>query len=282
MIKLLFVVMLVAALAFGANDGCTDSSIGIDPGTSGSDAVALTVINDWTQTEQVLGLEIWESSSITILGSDRANLHMVGYNSSTGAPTGVTLPYDSGNTNCFGIVWNNNTDTEVYYTNDWSVTHLYETEDFGVSWASVTSPNGSQARGMDFDGTDYWCTNADGGGLWRFQPGVGQENIAIPEVPTQPSGLAVFPYGGNIGIAVTTYNTHNIYFYEWDGAAISYLGSAACPVSGISSSYGLTYADLNGHLYWSFSDGSNYHIAEISFTITALERSSWGSIKTSF
>ncbi len=239
-------------------------------------------MNDWAQTEQVLGLEIYESSSITILASDRNNLELVGYDPSTGVPTGGTLPYDAGNTNCFGAAWNNNTDTEVYYTNDWSDSFFYETEDFGVSWVTVASPNGNMARGMDFDGTDYWCTNGDGGGLWRFQPGVGQANIAIPEVPTQPSGLAVFPYGGNIGVAVTTYNTHNIYFYEWDGAAMSYLGSAACPVS-VAGSYGLTYADLNGHLYWSYKDGSDvYHLAELTFTITALERSSWGSIKTSF
>ena len=64
---------------------------------------------------------------------------------------------------------------------------------------------------------------------------------------------------------------------------MGYLGSAPCPVSGIVYSYGLAYANTNEHFYWSFLDSSsNYHLVEFSFSITALERSSWGAIKSSF
>ncbi|MEA3267007.1 MAG: hypothetical protein U9P42_08715 [Candidatus Fermentibacteria bacterium] len=281
MIKLLFVVMLVAALSFGADDGCTDSSVGIDPGTSGSDDITLTVINDWTLAggTKALGLDVFEGTEVYILGADNTNMHIQAY-STSGTPVG-TLDLSAANASCFGVAWNDNTDTEGYYTDDWADAVLYYTEDFGSTWTTVTNPASNQARGMAFDGVDYWETNGNGGGLWRFQPGVGEENIAIPEVPTQPSGVAVFPYGGNLGVAVTAYNTLNIYFYEWDGSTMSFLGSAACPGT-VGSSFGLAYSSSNGHMYWSYSDGSNNHLAELSFTITALERSSWGSIKTSF
>ncbi|MCK5036780.1 MAG: hypothetical protein KAS73_12875 [Candidatus Sabulitectum sp.] len=280
MIKLLFVVMLVAALAFGADDGCTDTSIGITPNGSGSDAVTLTVVNDWTLANKALGLDVFEGSTVYILAADNESMHIQAYTTS-GTPS-ATLDLTAANAACFGVAWNDDLTTDAYYTDDWSDTVLYYTEDFGTTWTTAANPAGSSARGMACDGADYWTTNGDGGGLWRFQPGVGAENIAISEPPTQPSGVAVFPYGGNLGVAVTTYNTHNIYFYEWDGSTMSYLGSAACPGS-VSASYGLAYSSSNGHMYWSYKDGSSiYHISELSFTITALERSSWGSIKTSF
>ncbi len=62
---------------------------------------------------------------------------------------------------CFGVSWNNNSLASSYYTNDWINTVLYYTESFGVSWAVLPNPSGNDARGMDFDGTDYWCTNPD-------------------------------------------------------------------------------------------------------------------------
>lgn len=279
--KLLFVIVLVVALAFGADDGCTDSSVGIDPGTSGSDAITLTVVNDWTLPSgtKALGLDMYEGPTPYVLGTDNVNMHIQAYTTS-GTPAG-TLDLTAANAGCFGVAWNDDLTTEGYYTNDWADNVLYYTEDFGTSWTTVPNPAGNDARGMAFDGTNYWTTNGNGGGLWRFLPGVGAENIPISEPPTQPSGLTVFPYGANLGVAVTTYGTHNIYFYEWDGSTISFLGSAACPVS-VSSSYGLAYSASNGHLYWSYIASSNYHLTELTFTITALERSSWGSIKTSF
>jgi hypothetical protein len=274
--KYLVFLLVAATMVFASDDGCTDTSIGSY--SPGSDAISLTLENDWAQSQQVLGLDAVDGS---ILGSDRNGMKLQFYDNSTGAPT-TSIPLDAANTNCFGLAWNNNATTPVYHTNDWTDSYLYYTEDAGTSWATVTAPSGSNARGMDFDGTDYWCTNADGGGLWIFQPGGAQVNVAIPEVPTQPSGLAVFPYEGDLGVAVTTYNTHNFYFYRWDGSNMIYLGSAPCPVSGIAGSYGLTYAP-NGNLYWSYRDGSGvYHLTEVSFSITSLARSSWGAIKTSF
>lgn len=278
--KYFAILLVAAAFALASDDGCTEVSVGVNPGPSGSDDISLTLINDWTQSQQVLGLDVFEDTNVYVLGSDRNGMIIQAYDA--GVPAG-TLALDAANTNCFGVAWNDDLTTDAYYTDDWTDTVLYYTEDFGTSWTTETNPAGNLARGMAHEGTNYWTTNGDGGGLWRFTPGVGQENIAIPEVPTQPSGVAVFPYNGNLGVAVTTYNTFNIYFYEWDGSTMTYIGSAACPVSGIAGSYGLAYSNLDGYMYWSYRDGSSaYHLVQFSFDITALSRSSWGAIKTSF
>jgi len=275
--KYLVFLFAVATLAFAYGDGCNDTGIGsVSPG---SDAVSLTLVNDWTQTHQVLGLDAVGDS---ILSAYPGDSKLQFFNRTTGAPT-TTMPLSSSNGSCFGVVWNNNLTTPVYHTNDWVSSNLFYTEDSGTTWTTLTAPNGNNARGMDFDGTDYWCTNGSGGGLWKFQPGGAKLAVAIPEVPTQPSGLAVFPYEGNLGVAVTSYSTLNFYFYSWDGSSMTYLGSAPCPGTALSSSYGLTYLPANQHLYWSYRDTSdNYHLAELSFSITSLARSSWGAIKTSF
>ena len=278
--KYVLSILVLAAFAFAGNDGCTDSSVGINPPASGTDDVVLTLVNDWALSGKALGLDMFEGTGIYyVLGADNENDYVQAWDATSGTAAG-TLPLDAANGSIFGLAWNNDMDTDTYYTDDWADNVLYYTEDFGVSWTTATNPAGSSGRGMDFDGTDYWCTNGAGGGLYRFQPGVGAENIAIPEVPTQPSGLAVFPNGSDIGVAVTTYNTLNIYFYNYDGSTLSYIGAAACPTA-CSSSLGLTYSETSGNLFWSF-DNSGYHLGEISFNLTSLERSSWGSIKTSF
>ena len=278
--RYLLFILVFAAFAFAGDNGCNGAEVFVNPQGSGSDAVSLTLLNNWTLAEKALGLDAFiDGSTVYILGSDN-DLDIIQAYDVAGNPLG-SFSLDPANDSCFGIVWNNDPDTDTYYTDDWSDNVLYYTEDFGASWTTESNPAGSSARGMDFDGTDYWCTNATGGGLWRFQPGVGQENIAIPEVTTQPSGLTVFPYGANLGIALAAYNDNNIYFYEWNGSTMNYLGSATCPVTN-DGSYGLAYSSVSDTIYWAFRASSVYHLAEFSFSITSLERSSWGSIKTSF
>lgn len=281
--KYLLFILVFVTLSFAAGDGCFETRTVVNPHTSGTDAITLTLVNNWTQSQQVLGLDALEGASeLYVLGVDNENSLVQAYDATSGVIVG-TLSLDAANGGCFGVAWNNDTDSEAYYTNDWAGSNLFYTDDLGSSWTTVANPANNDGRGMDFDGTDYWEAVTGGGGLWRFQPGVGQQNIAISAPPSNTSGLTVFPNGSNLGIAVACYMTYNIYFYEWDGSTIDYLGAAACPVSGISGSYGLAYAETTDTIFWSFKMGtSEYHLAEFSFDLTALERSSWGSIKTSF
>ena len=279
----LFVLML-AAIAFADNDGCNEIGSGAGSHSAGGDDITLVLVNDWVIAEKALGLDIFEDggSAFFILGADNNLDILQAYDATSGTPLGA-LPLSGANGSCFGLAWNNDVANETYYTDDWAGTDLFFTDDFGSTWSTYPNPAGINGRGMDFDGADYWITNGNGGGLWRFQPGVGQENIAIPEVPTQPSGVTVFPNGSNIGVAVTTYNTLSIFFYEWNGSTLAFIGSAPCPASGVASSYGLAYAETNGNIFWSYRDTSdNFRIAEFSFDLVSLEQTSWGAIKSSF
>lgn len=283
--KLFIFAVLIASMAFAVDiNGCTEVGCAINPAPAGNPNMVLTVLNDWNiGTTLTLGIDVYESAEVSyVLAVEKTDMQIQAYDISTGSALG-TLALNPANTACFGIAWNNNPDTDGYYTNDWIGFSLYYTEDFGASWATETNPAGGSGRGMDFDGVNYWETNGSNGGLWRFNPGVGQENIAIPEVSNQPAGLSTFPYNGNTGIALTTYNDPTIHFYEWDGTTMSYIGSAACPVSPIANSFGLAYCYATDTMFWTYKDNSNnYHLAEFSFELTALTRASWGSIKSSF
>ncbi len=282
--KYFLLLLVLAAFTFADNDGCMEIGSGAGSHSAAGDDITLILVNDWVLTGKALGLDIFEdgASSFYILGVDN-NLDVVqAYDATSCTPLG-TLPLSASNGSCFGLAWNNDATNDTYYTDDWGNTNLFFTDDFGITWSTYPNPAGTSARGMDFDGVDYWTTNGSGGGLWRFRPTVGEENIAIPEVPSQPSGVTVFPNGSNVGVAVTAYGTHNIYFYDWDGATLAFIGSAPCPASGVSSSYGLAYAETNGNIFWSYMDtSSGYHIAEFSFNLVSLEQTSWGAIKTSF
>lgn len=275
--------ILVSALALAAGDGFDGNHASIH-GTppAGTDDITLTLLNTWDPVVKALGLDVFEDATDTyVLGVNNNDDLVRAYDAATGAPLG-SLTLDAGNTNAFGIAWNNDPTNDTYYVDDFVSSFLFYTDDFGTSWTTLSNPAGSNARGMDFDGTDYWTTNGEGGGLWRFQPGVGQDNLTIPEVTAQPSGLAVFPYEGDVGVAVTTYNSFNIWFYVWDGVDLTYLGSAPCP-AGCSSSLGLTYSYNTDTMFWSYITGSGYKVSEFSVDFgTALQHDTWGAIKSAF
>ncbi len=263
--KQLFIFLFVTSLAYAA----------------GRTEISLVVVNDWITKDQVLGVDYSQSGSSSRLLAvcGQSSLIRV-YDPVTGQPTGETFPLDSDNEYPWGVVWNESTDGEVLYTDDMVLGNLYCSVDSGTTWTTSINPSGGTGRGLDFDGVDYWSNES--GGLWRFQPGESQQLYNTEEIPTPPSGLTVFPYESNLGIAVTAYTTHQLYFYQWDGSSVSFLGSADCPVTDITTSFGLAAAD-NGNIFWTYKRGSNeYHLAEISFSVQSLQQFSWGSIKASF
>lgn len=273
-----------AMLAFAGLDGQTGSSAPmVSRPVQGTDDISLTVENTFDPVTKALGLDIYEDAAATyVLGTNNVDLIVQAYDAYTGGALG-SLPLDPANSSCFGVAWNNDPVDDTYFTSDWGSSNLFYTEDFGVSWNTYPSPAGSAARGMDFDGTDYWTTNGTGGGLWRFQPGVGESNLSIPEITDQPSGVTTFPYQGDVGVAVTAYNVHSIWFYVWDNTSLTFLGSAPCPLP-CGSSYGLAYSANTDTIFWSYRDtGNNYKISELSFDISvALQQDTWGSIKSTF
>lgn len=281
--RYIILIVAISSLVSANTNGFVDYSSPVDPYPL-ADGIALNSINNWALPYWAMGLEVYyEPGYSVVLGADPEYNMVFAYDGSTGVPTGEVIELDPDNGSCFGIVWDNNPDSPVFCTNDWSTSYIFDTEDFGTNWSSSVNPAGLNGRGMDHDGVDYWMVSIDGPELFRFQPGGSFEIMDIPEVPTLPSGITVFPHEGNVGIAITTYHTHNIYFYQWDGSLLSFIGSAACPASSISLSTGLAFREANGNMYWSYEDSAGiYHLVEIAFEITSLQRSSWGSIKRNF
>jgi hypothetical protein len=281
--KLFVLLLLCAAFTFANDDGCTETGVLISPPPdAGNATITLSLIDSWSVTwaAKALGLDCFEDGSTTyVLGTSNTDMAVRAFDPVTGTGAG-TMPLNSANASCFGVAVNNDPDTHTYYTDDWADNVLYYTDDFGSTWSTVPNPAGIAGRGMDFDGTDYWISNSSIG-VYRFVPGVGQELFTLAEVPTQISGVTVFPFMGDVGLCVTTYNTYNWYFYQYDGSSLTYLGFAVCPAS-CTSSYGLAYSDNRGTIFWSYNSGG-YRIAEIDFDIdVALERATWAEIKASF
>jgi len=281
-VKLMLLLLVSVAFAFANNDGCTETGVLFTSPPPGEAVITATLIDSWSVTwaQQALGLDCFEDGATTyVLHSSNSDHYVQAFDPVSGTGMG-TMNLDPANGSCFGVAFNNDPDSDSYLTDDWSDTVLYFTTNFGSSWSTYPNPAGNAGRGMDFDGVDYWITNSSTG-IYRFQPTVGQEAFTLGEVPSQLSGLCVFPFMGDVGICVTTYNTHNLYFYQYDGSTMTYLGSVACPAA-CSSSYGLCYSDNRGTIFWSYNSGG-YTIGEVEFDIdVALERSTWGEIKANF
>jgi hypothetical protein len=282
-ITALFLVLAAAAALATSPDGCTEGPTASRRMAPAADAtVTITLEDEWelTWAAQALGMDAWESgSTVNIVFASRNDQQLNSLDPSTGGGAGsADLAPD--NTNCFGVVWNNNVADAVWHTNDWTDNVLYYSDDDFVSWQTTPNPAGNDGRGMDFDGTDYWQSSGSQG-VYRFQPGTGQELISIPGLPGQISGLSVFPYDGDVGLVVTFYQINKLYFYVWNGTILDFLGDADTPYTAYRN-YGLAYCDYNEMLYWSYQTtaGTRY-IAELSFEIEeALTRSTWGQIKS--
>ncbi|MFO8183092.1 MAG: hypothetical protein R6U39_02850 [Candidatus Aegiribacteria sp.] len=100
------------------------------------------------------------------------------------------------------------------------------------------------------------------------------------------SGLALYSMiGGGTGIAVTMYNSSWIRFFDYPGSPGQvYYGYCVLPYSAeMASSYGLAYAYDLDCFYHSWRDAaSNHYISRLEVSQVALDRSTWGRIKSSF
>ncbi len=280
--KLLFTLFLIAASAIADDNGCFETAADVVP-TAGTDDIVLTVLGSFSSETQKLGLDMYDTDQLTcVIATDRNGRQVHSYNTSTGVPIN-SMNLDSTNTNCFGVAWDHVPmgRQSGYHTNDWMLSTLFYSEDLGASWSYLANPVGDEGRGFDFDGTDYWITN-DYLGVCRFQPGGDHQMLATPEIASQLSGLTIFPYLGDIGVAVTAYNSHFIWFYRWNGTDLDYIGKAPCPFT-VDSSLGLAYSMNLGTLFWSYkqTDGK-YGISELSLQFTSLSRETWAGIKSSF
>ncbi|MEN8209308.1 MAG: hypothetical protein ABFR50_08655, partial [Candidatus Fermentibacteria bacterium] len=182
-----------------------------------------------------------------------------------------------------GVVYQWNAGDELFI-NDWaSGTDVWKYS--GAVWSNAFPNIWAEPRGMDMDDTGYiWGQDAADRVLYRCdQTGGDVTSWAMPECPASYScGIAVFPFGPNLGIVIGGYSWTDFYFYEYDGANLTFLGSAPIFQS-VSGSYGLTYSNNTDSFFWIYRDVSIYHITEFTAVIeTPLQRDTWGGIKATF
>ncbi len=244
--------------------------------------ISLTLENTFPAQGKAMGLDVIENpsgSEVTIMGTNNTDDAVYFYTVS-GMVTN-TMPLDPLNGSCFGVVFD--LEESILHTNDWEQTDLFCSDDMGSTWSTVQDPSGNAGRGLDFDGEYYWTTNGYSG-LFQFSPGYPPtQNLVLPEIYDQLSGLTVFPFEGGTGIAVTTYSDHNIWFYLWDGSDLQFLDSAPCPAD-CQASYGLACSNNLETIFWSYKTTSGeYFISEFSYQIDqSLQQQTWGGVKSSF
>lgn len=247
-----------------------------------SDAITITVLNTFScaYAQQILGLDFSIDSSVLVFVSNEDDV-LYSCNPDNGNKIGeLALTYTTA-PDQFGICVD---DASNCYFNDFYQNHMYWWDT--SAWHLMTNPVGDDGRGMDFDGNRMWETfdwttkqivsfNTDGSGIQYYD---------ILELGSaNPSGLTAFPYGSDVGIMVTSYNSHNFYFYGFDGSTLTSLGFVPCPLA-CTSSLGLTYSATRNTFFWSYqTSSSGYYITELDIEITgsALTPATWGSIKTS-
>lgn len=274
------------ALAFTAmgwvDEYGRDSSILDGTLPTGGDALTLNIIETFqvSSATQMLGLDTQEGCSQLVVMDSDANL-IRAVVMGTGNPV-WTMPTPCSYT--FGCC-HNWPALYGWYANCFVNDNMYYNL---PSWnVAFSNPAGSNGRGMDFqnDGNYIWETYSSGDThrIYRIDEAGGYTYFTITEVPGQMSGLAVFPYNGNLGIFVTCFDFQDWFLYEFDGSSLTYEGSGNPGLSSFSMSLGLTYYPDTDTFFWSYKVyGTIRWIAEVEFIETTLEQSTWGNIKTQF
>lgn len=273
--------IVVTAFAWVDNDG-RDSSIPFETVPTGNDAIILGVVNTFqvASAGQMLGLDTQGPNQISLVDNSAGLVRAV--QTGTGNPV-----WTIANPGCY--LWgccHSMPAPYGWYANSFANSNMHY---YSGSWSiAFADPAGQNSRGMDYwnDQNYIWetCSSGSDHRLYRIDGSGNSIWFDVSStIPGQMSGLAVFPYGSNLGIFVTCYDSQEWFLYEYTGSYITYKGSGDPGMTSFTKSYGLTYNPEIDKFYWSYVVyGTLRWIAEVEFSETSLEQATWGSIKTQF
>ena len=280
--KLLILLFALPLVALGwIDDHGVDSTIPAGPSPTEEDAITFTAINTFNvaSASHILGLNMqYNTSQFGMV--DNVDDYIRGISNTGGSVWTIAINY-GGTMSNFGTAhsW---PVPYGWYLNAWSdgSMHYYSSSTWSVAFAN---PAGTSGRGMSFEVDDnhLWETNSSSGVYRISMAGVG-ESFSTPEVSGQMSGIATFQHGGNTWVAVACYYDAFVYFYEYTGSALNYIGSANTNLSGFNIVTGLTYSNSSDTFFIAYEMPTAWWVAELDYSITALERDTWGSIKSQF
>ncbi|MBD3277688.1 MAG: hypothetical protein GF388_05260 [Candidatus Aegiribacteria sp.] len=173
--------------------------------------------------------------------------------------------------------------------NDYGVDYIYNSVNQGTSWAAYDNPAESDGRGMDVDGggTVWETGNYDGVYSFSHLSPTGTYYDLSAVIPSLLSGLEAYDEEGDNYLFLNIYSPDAgeacAYIFDMNDD-LNYLGTAEYPfASGCKNLYGITYSPIRDTFFCLYrSNGLNLYLAELQFNATALERSTWGSIKSVF
>lgn len=276
LVLLMFLSIYAAADGIGVISGITEVS---ESGYgSETDDITIQVLNTFQcgYSSQILGMDYYNDTGALVFVNNDENKMYVCNPDDGSYISELDLDY-AASPDQFGVC----IDSNLYlYFNDWDYNymHWYDMS----AWHIFTNPVGDDGRGMDFDGekiweTHYWTAN----NIVRFDTGGSNvETYETPEITVQQSGLTVFPFGDDLGVAVTTYSVKNLYFYKFDGSSLVSLGFVNCPMA-CTNSLGLAYSETRNTFFWSYQAAGSFYISELDIDITpiSLEPATWAGIK---
>jgi|WetSurMetagenome_2_1015567.scaffolds.fasta_scaffold22747_2 hypothetical protein len=285
-------IAFLAALAGQAtadDNGFREQGVPIVPRHDAPDnLVSLSVIETWTlPVSQILGLDwyYWEDGYIVFASSSEDRVYR--WDANLENLYGYTDTMDT-NALAYGVAAGPN--GSYFATNDFGNSWMYMwwPAPGGAAWEPHPNPAGSNGRDMewDHDNNVFWeaATSGSTRMVYRFLYDTSYTTYTLTQPGGQLSGLAVFYPSGVTTLAVTCYSDLHIYFYQFNGSSLNWIGTADCPaVPGLSQSCGLCYAHSRGTMYWSWLDtGGVYHLTELGIGNLGLQPSTWGIIKTLF
>ena len=277
----MLLVMAAASTAWIDENGA-DSSIPAGTPPAGGDAFSLTLVNTISvpSASHILGINM-QSGSNEFGMIDNTSDFIRGINCETGAEV-WTVEINYGATMQKIGTAHDWPPAYGWYLNGWSDsdTHFFE----GGTWSvPFSNPAGTSGRGMSYDANSgyLWETYTSGASYMLYRIAGDGSSTSYPVTSSgQLSGVATFP-NGNLRLVFTAYYDPSFYFYEFNGSSLDYMGSAATGIP-VTTSLGLTYSDSRDTFFWSYQDGSGYHVAEFSYSLGVLEQETWGAIKAQF
>jgi hypothetical protein len=123
----IILLVMLPCVILASEDGNNGGSSTFNPIPENTDAITLTVINTWpiTWAQQCLGMDVWEDGSevYVIFSSPYHDGEIKSLDVFTGIGAGsINLP--PSNPTAFGVAWNNEVATAVYYVDNWNGSDL--------------------------------------------------------------------------------------------------------------------------------------------------------------
>jgi hypothetical protein len=281
----LFLSLLIMAAAMAVPLGSSRLAEVPSHGQETDADITVTIVNSFQAPYASEVLDLGWMPSGYLLFTSIQDLKVYACDPSTGAYVDALDTYDDTNPAPYGVAYGPT--GGVLTTNDYTIGSLFTWT--GAAWSETPNPADVYGRGIEYDQASnaFWeaVSTPTGRYLYRFVPGGSSAFYALQNPPSILTGVALFPLGSGLGVVVSGYSDLHLYFYQYVGTSLTYVGSAPLPVTPYPDQFslGLTYASQRGTFFWSYIDNIGTTICELDIEVDlGLEPATWGSIKTLF